>query len=494
VKLKIISVLLLVLLLLQSSCSSENTSDQSNPSDTASHVIEARGQENIAYLWCQVALTATARDTERFRPRPTVTSRMLALVFVSMFDAWTAFDENSIPVYAVTIPKRPTEEHTLANKEKAISFAAYIALSEYFYSDSSYLRSVMDSLSFNISELSQDITTAEGIGIKAARDVIVARKNDGSNQYGELSESAKPYDDYSQYSPINTVDKNVSVSHWQPKYFKNSDGSQFAPGCLTPFWGKVKPLALDSASEFRSPPPPALNSDQLKRELQEVIDLQANLSLEEKALVEFMRDGPQSVQQTGHWLIFAQDVSRRDQHTLDQDVKLYFLVTMAAMDAFIACWDTKMFYDFARPFSLIHDQYRDKKIQAWGGPHQGTVEMSGQNWIPYSPESFVCPPFPSYISGHSTVSGACSKVLELFTGDDYFGHTVRLLPGSMTELGLTQDSVDIDFPTFSETANLAGRSRVLGGYHIECENQEGLKMGRLIGEKVWLKYQYHVGQ
>ena len=52
--------------------------------------------------------------------------------------------------------------------------------------------------------------------------------------------------------------------------------------------------------------------------------MQANLTDEQKALVEFMRDGPESVQQAGHWLKFAQDVSRRDQHTLDEDVKMYF--------------------------------------------------------------------------------------------------------------------------------------------------------------------------
>jgi hypothetical protein len=65
---------------------------------------------------------------------------------------------------------------------------------------------------------------------------------------------------------------------------------------------------------------------------------------------------------------FAQDVSQRDHHTLDQDVKLYFLVEAAAMDAFIACWDTKMTYDFARPYSLIHYYYKDKKIVGWAGP------------------------------------------------------------------------------------------------------------------------------
>ena len=49
---------------------------------------------------------------------------------------------------------------------------------------------------------------------------------------------------------------------------------------------------------------------------------------------------------------------------------MYFLVEVAAMDAFIAAWDTKMYYDFARPYALVHEYYRDKQIKAWGGPER----------------------------------------------------------------------------------------------------------------------------
>jgi len=169
-------------------------------------------------------------------------------------------------------------------------------------------------------------------------------------------------------------------------------------------------------------------------------------------------------------------------------------LTMAAMDAFIACWETKMHYDFARPYSLIHSHYKGKDIQGWGGPLKGTITMKGENWVPYSPETFVCPPFPSYISGHSTVSGACAEVLKLYTGSDEFGEEVTLLPGAMTEPGLTQDSIVMKFPTFSEAAEMAGKSRVLGGYHIQCENLEGLSMGKKVGQKAWEKYLYHIGE
>ena len=205
-----------------------------------------------------------------------------------------------------------------------------------------------------------------------------------------------------------------------------------------------------------------------------------------------MRDGPKSVQQAGHWFIFAQNVSVRDKHTLDDDVKMYFLVEMAAMDAFIAAWDTKMYYDYVRPYTLVHDYYKEKVIQAWGGPDKGWGSMKGDQWRPYSPDTFLCPPFPSYVSGHSCVSGACSEALKLFTGSDHFGEEVRIVPGLMTEPNNIGDTVTLKFPTFTETAEMAGRSRVLGGYHIQADNVEGLNLGRKVAVEVWSVYREHL--
>jgi len=55
--------------------------------------------ENIAYFWGKVALDATANDTERFSPRPTITSRYLGLIFTAVFDAISVYDPNAKPVY-----------------------------------------------------------------------------------------------------------------------------------------------------------------------------------------------------------------------------------------------------------------------------------------------------------------------------------------------------------------------------------------------------------
>jgi len=457
---------------------------------------EPTGTENIAYKWGKMALDATASDTERFKPRPTITSRYLGLIFTAIFDAWSRYDENAVPVYLSSVERRPSEEQTLKNKEIAISYAAFGAMKEYYYSDTEMFKKFMASLGLDPENTSLDASTPEGIGNLAAKAVIEARKNDGSNQYGEVEGSnGEPYFDYTNYDPVNSADENTDINRWQPKYFSDGKGGQYAPGCLTPYWQKVEPIALKSADQFRPDPPPMVGSQQLEKEVKEVIDLQANLTDKDKALVEFMRDGPQSVQQAGHWLKFAQDVSRRDNHTLDEDVKMYFLTEITAMDAFIASWDSKMFYDYARPYALVHDYYQDQVIKAWGGPGKGMVEMKGQEWRPYSPDVFLCPPFPSYTSGHSTISGACGEALRLFTGDDYFGVEVELIPGSLTETDSVNfgEPVTLEFPTFTEAANMAGISRVMGGYHIQADNVAGLELGRDVASETWKFYNQHLG-
>jgi hypothetical protein len=197
-----------------------------------------------------------------------------------------------------------------------------------------------------------------------------------------------------------------------------------------------------------------------------------------------MRDGPGSTGQSGHWLRFAQDVSRRDGNDLDTDMKLFFTVAMAAHDGFVACWDSKRHWDTARPWTQVRWYYRDQTIRGWGGPGRGTIDMPASEWYPYSPYVFVSPPFPAYVSGHSTVSAACAEVLRLFTGSDSFGAEAIRHPGEITEPDWVGEDVRLYLPTFTQTADMAGISRVYGGYHIQADNVEGLRMGRSVAHVV----------
>ncbi len=439
----------------------------------------------MAYKWATVILEGTANDTERNRPRPPVNSRMVALPMIAMFDAWSRFDSVAVPVY-LEAERRPVHERTVKNKETAISYAACRVLQEVYWQDSALFAQRLKEFGYDPNDRSMDPSTPQGIGNLAARTVLDARHHDGSNMYGDEPGSDTLYGDYTHYEPKNTCDSLCDINRWQPKYFIRN-GKRWAPGALAPFWGHVKPFALDSASQFRPPPPPKMGDPEVEKEVREVVELQAHLTNEQKALVEFMRDGPRSVQQAGHWLIFSRDVSIRDKHTLDDDVKMYFIVSTTAMDCFIANWEEKYFYDNSRPYQQVHYLLGKKDIVCWAGPNKGMKKMKGSEWRPYSPDYFLCPPFPAYVSGHSTVSGGCSRALELFTGSDVYGKEVRLLPGWLTEPGITKDSVTLKFPTFSSTAEQAGFSRVLGGYHIMVDNVEGLKLGRKVAEVVYRK-------
>jgi hypothetical protein len=151
------------------------------------------------------------------------------------------------------------------------------------------------------------------------------------------------------------------MKHWQPKYFSDGKGGKFAPACLTPHWGNVKTLMLDSANQFRCIPPPSIGSRLNLKRSERSCSVTGNLTNEQKGLVEFMRDGPRSVQQAGHWFIFAQDVSVRDNHTLDQDVKMYFAVEAAAMDGLLPVGIQKWNTILHVPTLLVHYYLKTRK-------------------------------------------------------------------------------------------------------------------------------------
>ncbi len=169
-------------------------------------------------------------------------------------------------------------------------------------------------------------------------------------------------------------------------------------------------------------------------------------------------------------------------------MKLYFAIANVAFDAFISCWETKRVYDSSRPWTLVRHYYKGQKLIGWAGIEGGVKEMPAEEWHPYSPISFITPPFPGYTSGHATVSGACAKTLELYTGSNKYGFAERRRHCELTEKG-AGDFVMLDLPTWSGTAEMAALSRALGGYHIPVDNDVGLEVGRKLAVWSWPRYQ-----
>lgn len=446
---------------------------------------------SLAYKWLDIMQEVSARDVEAYGARPTVLSRSMAIWATAMFDAWAAYDDKAVGSRLGDKLRQPKSMRTLENQEVAISHAAYHALKFVYPEALGYLNEQMQKMGYDPASGPSNPQTPAGIGYIAAQAVIDYRKQDGSNQFGdEIGSNGKPYSDYTFYRPVNPVDEIIDPDRWQPITFTLSDGRKITPGFLTPHWYRVKPFVLESSDQFRPGPPPTTKSDDkaLREQTALVLKYNQQLTDEQKAIVEFMRDGPRSTAQSGHWLRFAQDVSRRDQHTLEQDVKLYFVVANVAFDAFIACWEAKRFYDSSRPWTLVRHYYKGQKIKGWAGKEGGVRLMDASEWHPYSPRQFITPPFPGYTSGHATVSGASAKIIELFTGSDRFGFAERRRHCELTE-DEPGDFVTLDLPTWSRVAEIAAFSRALGGYHIPIDNDVGLKMGRDIATWSWSKYQ-----
>ena len=453
--------------------------------------IEDRSGVSFAYLWLDIAEEATARNVDAYGARPTIVARTLAVWATAMYDAWAAYDEKAVGSRLGGRLRRPKAEQTLANKKEAISIASYRALIFVYPESKDWLAEQLKKTGYDPDNTSTDPSTAAGIGNIAAQAVINYRKNDGANQMGEeIGGTGQPYSDYTFYQPVNSPDRIIDPDRWQPITFTMADGKKITPGFLTPHWYRVKPFVLESSKQFRPGPPPKTTTDDalLRKETEQVLAYNQRLSNEQKAVVEFMRDGPRSTGQSGHWLRFAQDVSRRDKHDLDKDVKLYFTIANVASDAFISCWETKRYYDSSRPWTLIRHYYKGQRIQGWAGLEGGVKELPAAEWRPYSPESFITPPFPGYTSGHATVSGACSKILELFTGTDTFGFAERRRHCELTEKN-PGEFVTLDLSTWSATAEMAALSRAMGGYHIPIDNRVGIRVGREIGVWSWPKYQ-----
>jgi hypothetical protein len=462
---------------------------------------------NAAYQWLDIILEASARSVDRGGARPSILSREMAMAVTAMFDAWAAYDAQAVGTRLGSTLRRPAPERTEANKGKAIAFAVHRVLVDLYPEDEAWLDAQMRAVGFDPAAPATDRTAPEGLGLAAAEALLAYRHRDGANQMGdEPGSDGKPYSDYTHYEPRNTVERVVDPDRWQPIPFDDGHGGTLVLGFLTPYWGKVKPFALERGDQFRPGPLPKANSPGMKTEIDQVIAFNGSLALEQKAVVEFMRDGPRSTGQSGHWLRFAQDVARRDGLSLDQDVKLFFAVGNVVFDAFIACWEAKRFYDSSRPWTLIRQLYAGQQITGYLGPCKGVGRISASQWRPYSPATFITPPFPGYPSGHSTASGAAAKLLELFTGSDHCQVVVHREVGELTEKGCPvaemesvdgkpaqglspEHNLDLTLSTFSQAAEMAGISRVMGGYHIQSDNSAGLELGRKVASYSWPKYQ-----
>lgn len=447
--------------------------------------------DTVVTTWNSAVLEAISIT----KPAPTVSAREIAIVDTCIFDAWAPYTASSVGTQLGGSVRVPAYQRTDANKQEAISYAAYRCAYDLFPKTATFdpalmFDPVMASLGYDKSITATGTQTPSQIGNLVAQAVIAFRHNDGSNQLGTLGPSGKPYSDYTGYTSVNTPTQIVNPDIWQPLSVSNGQGGFVTQAYATPFWGSVTPFGLTSGSEFRPHwLPPVHTQPQYKEEVDQIVNFSANLNDEEKVIAEYWADFPGTPLPPGHWTNFGIYISNRDGHTLDQDVEMFFALGNSLFDAGIGCWDSKLVGNSVRPITAIHYLYAGQQIYAWAGPGQGTKWIRGEDWQPYQPVTVVTPAFPEWISGHSSFSAAASEVLRQFTHSDYFGESVTVKAGgSAVEPGYAPlKDVTLHWDTFTEAANEAGLSRRYGGIHFEQGDLDGRALGNQVGHASWKK-------
>jgi hypothetical protein len=203
------------------------------------------------------------------------------------------------------------------------------------------------------------------------------------------------------------------------------------PGSLPPAGGTlggVKPYFLTSGSQFRSAPPPAMESEAFKADLNEVMSRSQDRTPADAAIVQYWDSPPGTHTPVGVWNAIAARLVRHHAFDEREATEVFAMLQAAMFDSLIGCWEAKYHYWLLRPTQAD----------------------------PAIPLALPLPNFPSYPSGHSCISATAGRVLSHF------------FPASASELdGMVAE---------------AGVSRIVAGIHFRFDVTAGNELGYAVAD------------
>jgi hypothetical protein len=257
-----------------------------------------------------------------------------------------------------------------------------------------------------------------------------------------------------------------------PRYTPTGTGGSWYPtppaylAAVEPYFKTVRSFTLDSAAQFR-PLPPVPYSDQKDSPFFALVTENYNhqLTAEEKAIAAFWDCNPFAVQDNGHLLLGLKKISpgahwlgitaiacSKAGKGFEASMQIFTAVSIGLMDGFICCWEEK---------------YRSNRIR----PETAIRRFLDPSWMPL----LQTPPFPEYLSGHSTISAASATILTHFFGDDFaYEDTVEVRYGLPAR----------KFASFKQAAQEAAMSRFYGGIHFKDAVENGYLQGEKVGARV----------
>jgi hypothetical protein len=325
------------------------------------------------------------------------------------------------------------------------------------------------------------VTFPEGSMMGYYDDLV--EKADDAGVPDEVLENTKAFSDKVFNAIMDWSKKdNYAQTRSASKYTVTDEEGRWVPtppsytSALEAHWMEIRTLVLDSAGQCRPAPAPTFNikdtSSVFCRGTMEVKRIGENLTEEEKHIADFWDDNPfkmnvsghvmfatKKFSPAGHWMNIVGIAANKAKTDFNTTVYAYTKSSIALFDAFISCWEEKFRSNVIRPETVIN-KYFDPE------------------WRPY----IQTPPFPSYTSGHSVISGSVAEVMT-----DIFGDNFNYTDTSETEFGIPERS----FTSFRQAALEASWSRMYGGIHyrfdLENGNKEGIEVGKMILDRLRMR-------
>lgn len=395
---------------------------------TASETHAEMENENAVLFWNKQALDATRLA----RNPPPVIALWFGSYHAAIADAVNGIENRWEPWLV--------NDHAPegADVDAAVASAAYTVLKA-IWGQQANPRNFDLALDEALARIPDGKAKADGLawGQKVAEAVLEARKSSGFK---------KPQS--KGYSPSDKPGK------WRPT------APEFR-SAVTPQMAHTQPFVMESPDQFRAPPPPPVGSKEYAEQLAVVAKHGArddpNRSEYDTLSVPFWADALGSSGPSGHWNMIAANIARERSLSTVECARLFALLNFAASDGFISSWDSKYFYNVARPETDLRELTKETN------PH---VDQQ-PDFIP----NMASLPFPSYTSAHMTFSTAASRVLANYFGEDQIAFSIGSdgLPGVVRS-----------YESFSEASAEVGQSRIFGGIHTPMD----IDVARVCGEKV----------
>ncbi|HMW38794.1 MAG: vanadium-dependent haloperoxidase [Saprospiraceae bacterium] len=232
-------------------------------------------------------------------------------------------------------------------------------------------------------------------------------------------------------------------------------GTRTMPALL-PHWGQARTFLVDKQDvEISTPIPYDTNrTSEYYKQAQEVVFLSNNLDHEKKWISEFWSDDfpGLTVSPSARWFSIAIQAEEKSKMVFKKVLELDLLLGLALNDAAVLTWNAKYKYNVQRPESYI-------------------MKYIDPDWVSMIPS----PSFPAYPSGHSVFGGVATVILE-----NYLGTSFRMTDNTHLHrsefLGNPRS-----YNSFREMATENALSRMYIGVHTRFECEEGLRLGRAIG-------------